>query len=1061
MLVIYKGYEKEFLERKNNSLNNTNLEEKFIIKEPEKTAQNIVKQFTLLNEKLKENDYWITYEEFSTCYKILIPLIETFGIETIISINNKYFDIYPLEIYDKKYIDELIAEQEEKSDKNNNIFYSYIYKINDKYYVQYCNYEYDFGQLIKTENRYNSLNYNIKENDDVDYIFEINDDVEKYLMQIVNIDNYSNIGITIDIDNKRTQRMFHNLVDYLLSSGKNAYMYLNKEETINRELEYIRIAKEEIGIPGFKEFKKIKVYSNPGLNNETKIITQNEIINAITREIDKSKDNIRNNYRDIFVTAPTGAGKSIMFQIPAVYAANKYKSLTIVISPLVELMNDQVENLKERGYEKAERINSDINVIERQDIINRISNNNIDILYISPEALLSYSIESIIGDREISMIVVDEAHIVTTWGQGFRPDYWYLGAFIDKLRKEKSNKIFKKYDFPICTFTATAVYGGKDDGVLEISKSLYLKDPIQFIGEVRRNDIKFDININDENMNKSETDIKKAQKLYDRLKTWINKDEKSLVYFPFNSICQDAFNARESFAQLSELKDNLAIYTGKTNKDVKRYAVKEYKNNNKKIMLATKAFGMGIDIKDIVNVYHYAISGNFNDYIQEIGRAARDENIIGIAHLDFFKRDVNYSKILFGMSAIKQYHIDGILRVINNIYKKHNRRNNLITPQAFESIFPNADDLENTVKTALLNLEKDLYAKYNMKVISTRPRTLFTSAYAVIDREIADEFKKSKFFKYFEKESEGRNKEFDRYSYISDMGDIYQVNLKGIWESEKEFNNLSFAQFKYNFYSEREKIFGDFAKNICPRNKIVISTFKDNDTLYGIKEKLLNEVKIVNDILTKYRLNDEMFTISQFRHELKEAYKDRENGAVLADSVANGYLKAIEDNTAVIQNKFYARYSFGEATKYKILSSNYRNISESLIYKSPLLKQINYCDKNVITKYKSSNDSTIKPILKILNLLSLFGLAQYDIYGGMNPEIYIRINDPYRIENIVSGKIFYENNIVKEAREKHDRDIKVLKKFIYDLKSDDERWDYIEKYFLGEDVIGDEENPKS
>ena len=147
-------------------------------------------------------------------------------------------------------------------------------------------------------------------------------------------------------------------------------------------------------------------------------------------EISKDNNDGKNSvYRDIFVTAPTGAGKSVMFQIPAVYAANKFGSLTIVISPLVELMNDQVENLEERGYHKAARINSDI--------LKKIDVGEIDILYLSPEALLSYSIENIIGTRDISAIIIDEAHIVTTWGQGFRPDYWYLGTYIERLRRAR------------------------------------------------------------------------------------------------------------------------------------------------------------------------------------------------------------------------------------------------------------------------------------------------------------------------------------------------------------------------------------------------------------------------------------------------------------------------------------------------------------------------------------------------------------------------------------------------------------------------------------------------
>ena len=114
-----------------------------------------------------------------------------------------------------------------------------------------------------------------------------------------------------------------------------------------------------------------------------------------------------------------------MFQVPAIYLAEKYNLLTIVISPLIGLMNDQVKNLELKNYNHAKTINSDISPIIKQDIIEKVSEGEYDILYISPETLLSRSdVEQLIGDRTIGMIVIDEAHIVTTWGKQFRPDYW-------------------------------------------------------------------------------------------------------------------------------------------------------------------------------------------------------------------------------------------------------------------------------------------------------------------------------------------------------------------------------------------------------------------------------------------------------------------------------------------------------------------------------------------------------------------------------------------------------------------------------------------------------------
>ena len=674
------------------------------------------------------------------------------------------------------------------------------------------------------------------------------------------------------------------------------------------------------------------------------------------------------------MTAPTGAGKSVMFQIPAVYAAQKYGSLTIVISPLVELMNDQVENLIRRGYHKVARLNSDINPFDKTEILKKINNSEIDILYLSPEILLSYSIDTIIGTRDISAIIVDEAHIVTTWGQGFRPDYWYLGTYIEKLRRFRyKNGVLdinsRKYKFPICTFTATAVFGGRDDGVNEMAESLYLRDPIKYIGKVKRKDISFDINRNYEELNVTETNIRKAQDMKKRIEKWQENNEKSLIYFPYNSTAIQAYKMEEQFTGLFD-EDNrkkLGIYTGQVNRTLRKESAIQYKNGEINTMFATKAFGMGIDIKDIKHVYHYAEAGNLNDYVQEIGRAARDENITGIAHMDYYLKDKNYAKILFGMSAIKDYHVDGCIRVLNNIYRRTNRRNNLITPQAFESVFPNGADLENTVKTALLNIEKDFNAKYKIPVIITRPRAMFTSAFLVISPEIENEILKSEYGKYLKLESRGRNKELESNYIVSDMGDIYSVDLKRMWEDM--FSKMSFASFKYQFYSEKEKILGKYSEFIYPRMKVAIQMINDEDTFVGIRDKILDCINKVSDILTRLQRQQGEFTMIQFKQKLNEVFKN----SVISENIANGYFRCIEDNeNSIYSRSFYVTKTIGDIVKYRIVNSSYRQKAETLIYKSQIIRELNNIKANKVEKYKTADRDKMKSITKVLVFASSF-----------------------------------------------------------------------------------------
>jgi ATP-dependent DNA helicase RecQ len=245
---------------------------------------------------------------------------------------------------------------------------------------------------------------------------------------------------------------------------------------------------------GYPSFRNLPVYDMAALERGEKVVkqvSQESIIANLVEEVEncgESKD-----FRDVFVTAPTGAGKSVMFQVPAIYLAEKYNLLTIVISPLIGLMNDQVKNLELKNYSFAKTINSDISPIIKQDIIEKVSDGQYHILYLSPETLLSRSdVEQLIGDRTIGMIVIDEAHIVTTWGKQFRPDYWYLGDHIRKLRKQQLKA--KGRSFVIGTFTATAIYHGLEDMYTETINSLHILSPITYLGYVKRGDIEIIIN---------------------------------------------------------------------------------------------------------------------------------------------------------------------------------------------------------------------------------------------------------------------------------------------------------------------------------------------------------------------------------------------------------------------------------------------------------------------------------------------------------------------------------------------------------------------------------------
>ena len=145
--------------------------------------------------------------------------------------------------------------------------------------------------------------------------------------------------------------------------------------------------------------------------------------------------------KSLLAIFPTGGGKSITFQIPALIAAEATHGLTVVISPLQSLMKDQVDNLSERGITDAVTVNGLLNIVERAEALERVENGIASILYISPESLRSKTIERLLLGRNVIRFVIDEAHCFSAWGQDFRVDYLYIGDFIKTFQEKKNTKI--------------------------------------------------------------------------------------------------------------------------------------------------------------------------------------------------------------------------------------------------------------------------------------------------------------------------------------------------------------------------------------------------------------------------------------------------------------------------------------------------------------------------------------------------------------------------------------------------------------------------------------------
>lgn len=293
------------------------------------------------------------------------------------------------------------------------------------------------------------------------------------------------------------------------------------------------------------------------------------------------------NKKDVLAVMPTGAGKSICFQIPSLL----FEGVTLVVSPLISLMKDQVDALKSVGI-KATLLNSTLDSNEFNEILYGLKNNEYKIIYIAPERLDSKVFLETINSISISQIAIDEAHCVSQWGHDFRVSYKKIGDFIDSFKVR-----------PVITaFTATASQEVQED----IVKLLRLKDPEVFVTGFDRENLEINI-------------IKEGRK--DRFLTeYLRKNSQAsgIIY------CATRKEVNSIYEDIKELGYSVCRYhAGLSDKDRKEYQdlfIKDKKN----IMVATNAFGMGIDKPNVRFVIHNNMPQSIEGYYQEIGRAGRD-----------------------------------------------------------------------------------------------------------------------------------------------------------------------------------------------------------------------------------------------------------------------------------------------------------------------------------------------------------------------------------------------------------------------------------------------------
>ncbi|QXP65439.1 DNA helicase RecQ [Polaribacter sp. AHE13PA] len=292
--------------------------------------------------------------------------------------------------------------------------------------------------------------------------------------------------------------------------------------------------------------------------------------------------------KDSFVLMPTGGGKSICFQIPALV----FNGITIVVSPLISLMKDQVQALKSNGI-KADFFNSSISPQEENDVIGRAINGELQLLYLSPEKLISVS-NTWLKELNIKLVAIDEAHCVSMWGHDFRPEYTQLKVFRNSLPQ-----------VPFMALTATADKSARKD----IEEQLGLTNSKLFISSFDRKNLSIEVR----------GQVPKQRKLQE-IGSFIErrKEQSGIIY------CLSRKNTEEVASHLKQRGHSVAFYHAGMNNEEREKTQTDFINDDTKIIVATIAFGMGIDKSNVRFVIHYNLPKNLEGYYQEIGRAGRD-----------------------------------------------------------------------------------------------------------------------------------------------------------------------------------------------------------------------------------------------------------------------------------------------------------------------------------------------------------------------------------------------------------------------------------------------------
>lgn len=509
-------------------------------------------------------------------------------------------------------------------------------------------------------------------------------------MQIDRFDELDNFIINKPVELAIAASYIHikqkSLAQFILMKFPSVVYIVLELKNLCKKIDIAKFSQQEFGFSSFRSFNGLKTND---LFAEDFKISQLEIVEeSLTKE-------------SLLVILPTGGGKTFTFQLPALIKAFEYKGLTVVISPLQALMKNHVDGFKSNNY-RAIAVSGYLSAVERSEALRLVINGMVDILYLAPEALRSNSIINVLKKRVIERFVIDEAHCFSSWGHDFRHDYNYIANIIAELQQQEFQP-----PIPVSCFTATA----KPEVLQDIKDYFFNKLNIKlksYIAESERTNLSYRVVSVADDSAKYEQLIQELEQL---------NGKPTIIYRP-----QNARGCKELAEQLSEdpridaLRVEIEPFYAKIDDEIsqgrregrdKNQILTDFIENRINIVVATTAFGMGIDKPNIKAVIHYDPSDSIEAYMQEAGRGARDPKEDAECIVFYNNQDFNRSFTQLNRSKLDY---EEIRRVVNTFKKEKRNEFYLTTRQIADSMGLDTDDMSldhsAIIKTAILELEK-------------------------------------------------------------------------------------------------------------------------------------------------------------------------------------------------------------------------------------------------------------------------------------------------------------------------------------------------------------------